>query len=178
MFKEILQIFSEKIKRNPLSRIEIEGIITKENAPWVRATIVINGKKTTSWFLFDTGASVTVLSPQVSQELGIIFDPLNTVPLNGLVGDPIPCNLVPAEMYFKGESFQLEKPVFVETPVELYIPAPQVLREVDYCLLGRDVINRFGFEIDFGAKRLRLETGNESIKYISVVTSIPTFKQS
>jgi len=161
----------------PRSGIEIEGVISAEKVPWIAATIVVNGQQTTSWFLVDTGASIIIVSPTVAQVLGINFDPSNTVIVPGLLADKfqIPCNLVSAELYFKGKGISPDTPIFVKTPVELYVPSPDSI--TSYCILGRDVLNEFDYEIGFAQKKLRLDVRKEPNGAISVVTSIPTFKQ-
>ena len=198
MLQERFRHFFQKARRNPQvdttpgveesttpsetqpPLIEIEGVVTEQNVPWLAATIVVDGKQTTSWFLFDTGASVTVISPQVARKLGINFDPSNTILITGLFKDKfqMPCNIVTAELYFKGKSNSPKSPIFAKTPVELYVPRPGSISITDsYGLLGRDVLNKFDYEIDFAQKRLRLDVRDEPNDAVLVVASIPTFKQ-
>jgi len=117
------------------------------------------------WFIFDTGASSSVVNARLAKELGLRVKGKE----KGMAtGGPIDAELIPGvSLSLPGVS------VFNQTmaSVPLDSLAPALGRAIDG-IIGYDFIKRFVVEVDYGAGRMNLH-GPSSYKYSNSGTVFP-----
>jgi len=136
-------------------KTERKGYISQDGLWRIYAKLYINGEVCSEKFEFiiDSGSGITILSPDIAEDIGIKFETLSAK--NQIdIGNSGNCNA----RELSGIDIILD-PVNDDDPLTLckmYLPDPERWKRANYSLIGQDVLRQFNITTDNKHKTITL----------------------
>ena len=146
-------------------KTEQKGYISQDGLWRICAKLYINGEVHSDKieFIIDSGSEITILSPDLAEDIGIRFETLSTK--NEMdIGNSCDCNA----RELPGIDIILD-PVDDDDPLTLckmYLPDPERWKRKDYSLIGQDVLRQFNITSDNKHKTITLTYVGDLTAYI------------